>query len=135
MRDVQPPQLSDHTTLMSTFYVLLRLLQPALEAAAVAAVGDPAPGGLALFPAAALFGRVGASEVVVDLPRCGGASRGACARGGGWQGRGRGGGVARPAWVEARRPRRVRVLPAPAGVRLLVSGRSMHVPARALGCP
>eukprot|EP00775_Hariotina_reticulata_P010985 gene10985-11140_t len=70
LRDVPPPGLSEPTVLMSTFFVLLRMLQPALTAAR-----DSGTGPLASFPAAQMFAGTGfAAETaaVFDAPRLGG---------------------------------------------------------------
>jgi hypothetical protein len=72
LRDVAPPGLSEPTVLMSTFFGLLRLLQPALQAACSGSAGS---GPLAAFPAAQLFTRVGPAaeaEPVFNMPRLGG---------------------------------------------------------------
>lgn len=70
LRDVPPPGLSEPTVLMSAFFGLLQLLQPALQAAAEAGSGP-----LAAFPAAELFAGVGPAaeaEAVFTMPRLGG---------------------------------------------------------------
>jgi hypothetical protein len=70
LRDVPPPGLSEPTVLMSTFFVLLRMLQPVLTAAR-----DSGTGPLASFPAAEMFAGTGfAAEAlaVYDAPRLGG---------------------------------------------------------------
>jgi hypothetical protein len=70
LRDVPPPGLSEPTVLMSAFFGLLQLLQPALHAAAEGGVGP-----LAAFPAAELFAGVGPAaeaEAVFNMPRLGG---------------------------------------------------------------
>lgn len=70
LRDVPPPGLSDPTVLMTTFFGLLRLLQPALQAACEFGAGP-----LAAFPAAeVLAARDAAAEAspVYDVPRLGG---------------------------------------------------------------
>lgn len=70
LRDVPPPGLSEPTVLMSAFFGLLQLLQPALQAACE---GNTGP--LAAFPAAELFAGVGPAaeaEPVFNMPRLGG---------------------------------------------------------------
>jgi Kip1 ubiquitination-promoting complex protein 1 len=70
LRDVPPPGLSEPTVLMSAFFGLLQLLQPALQAACE---GNTGP--LASFPAAELFAGVGPAaeaEPVFNMPRLGG---------------------------------------------------------------
>lgn len=72
LMDVQPPGLSDATVLMSAFFALLRMLQPA-----IAAAGE-GRGPLAAFPAAATFAVAASAasspeaEVIQDMPRFGG---------------------------------------------------------------
>jgi Kip1 ubiquitination-promoting complex protein 1 len=73
LRDVPPPGLSEPTVIMSTFFGLLRLLQPALRAAQ-----EQGTGPLAAFPAAELLAGSGPSaeaEPVFDVPRLGGTIR------------------------------------------------------------
>lgn len=70
LRDVSPPGLSEPTVLMSAFFGLLQMLQPALQAAC-----DSGSGPLAAFPAAELFAGVGPAaeaEPVFNMPRLGG---------------------------------------------------------------
>jgi Kip1 ubiquitination-promoting complex protein 1 len=70
LRDVPPPGLSEPTVIMSTFFGLLRLLQPALHAAQEQGCGP-----LAAFPAAELLAGSDASaeaQPVYDVPRLGG---------------------------------------------------------------
>lgn len=70
LRDVPPPGLSEPTVLMTAFFGLLRLLQPALYAAQEWGAGP-----LAAFPAAELLAGAGpAAEAlpVFDVPRLGG---------------------------------------------------------------
>lgn len=70
LRDVPPPGLSEPTVLMSAFFGLLQLLQPALQAAC-----ESNGGPLAAFPAAELFAGVGPAaeaEPVFNMPRLGG---------------------------------------------------------------
>ena len=66
LRDIPPPGLSDATVLMSAFFALLRLLQPALKAA------GQGQGPLAAFPAAQILASSSPpaeAEVVHELPR------------------------------------------------------------------
>lgn len=70
LRDVPPPGLSEPTVIMSTFFGLLQLLQPALRAAQ-----EQGSGPLAAFPAAELLAGSGPSaeaQPVFDVPRLGG---------------------------------------------------------------
>jgi hypothetical protein len=70
LRDVPPPGLSEPTVLMSAFFGLLQLLQPALQSAC-----EHGSGPLAAFPAAELFAGVGPAaeaEPVFNMPRLGG---------------------------------------------------------------
>jgi len=63
-RDVPPPGLSEHTTVISAFFVLARLLAPALAAAA-----EHGSGALASFPAGTLFGAGHQDTSAGDQPR------------------------------------------------------------------
>jgi hypothetical protein len=66
LRDIPPPGLSDATVLMSAFFALLRLLQPALKTA------HQGRGPLAAFPAAHILASSSPpaeAEVVHELPR------------------------------------------------------------------
>eukprot|EP00878_Enallax_costatus_P012291 GHUV01012839.1.p1 GENE.GHUV01012839.1~~GHUV01012839.1.p1 ORF type:complete len:1206 (+),score=405.87 GHUV01012839.1:233-3850(+) len=70
LRDVPPPGLSESTVLMTTFFGLLRLLQPALQAACESGTGP-----LAAFPVAELLAAADAAaeaSPVFDAPRLGG---------------------------------------------------------------
>jgi len=79
LRDVPPPGLSEPTVLMSAFFALLQMLQPALQAACDSSSGSSGSGGssgpLAAFPVGELFAGVGAAaeaEPVFNMPRLGG---------------------------------------------------------------
>lgn len=70
LRDVPPPGLSESTVLMTTFFGLLRLLQPALQAARESGTGP-----LAALPAAEVLAAADTAaegSPVFDAPRLGG---------------------------------------------------------------